>query len=269
VELAPDGTRVAAVVRESTGVAGVWIYDLARSSKTRLNSAALYTGTIWSLDGTRVALGIKKDGSYDVVAKNADGAGTEELLFRSKADVIPGNWSSIGLTVTTRSPKTGWDVDYLPAGAGGTEHLPVAVLHGVANEMQGTLSPDGHWMLYLSDESGEGVQQAFLTEFPGGAIRRKVSTVEADMIRWNRNGKEFFLASRNKLMSVTIRSSAGKLEMDPPRTLFTMQADCAEIEVNCFDVSPDGNRFLVLEPVGPPPVVTLVQNWTAALKKQP
>ena len=75
-------------VRENTtGVAGVWLYDLARANKTRLSSAALYTGTIWSLDGTRVALGIKKDGSYDVVAKNADGAGTEEF-FRSKLDVI-------------------------------------------------------------------------------------------------------------------------------------------------------------------------------------
>ena len=62
------------------------------------------------------------------------------------------------------------------------------------------------------------------------------------------------MASHDKLMSVAVRTSAGKLEIDPPRTLFTMRVDCAIVEDNCFDVFPDGNRFLVVDPVGPPGV---------------
>ena len=60
------------------------------SVKRRLSSASMFTGTPWSPDGTRVALGIQNEGTYDVIAKNADGAGAEELLLRSKVDLIPG-----------------------------------------------------------------------------------------------------------------------------------------------------------------------------------
>jgi hypothetical protein len=91
--------------------------------------------------------------------------------------------------------------------------------------------------------------------------------VEADLVRWNPNGKEILIASRTKLMAAAVRVAAGAIEVDPPKTLFTMRVDCAEVEVNCFDVAPGGQRFLVLDPLGPPPVVALVQNWTAALKK--
>jgi len=267
IELAPDGKRAAVTVRDSSGGASVWIYELARGIKRRLSSAPLFTGTLWSPDGTRIALGIQNEGTYDVLAKNADGSGGEELLIRSKVDLMPAQWSAKGLTLQTRSPRTGWDVSYLPAAGLGHERISVPLLHEEANEMQGTVSPDGQWILYGSDESGEGIQQAYVAAFPSGGSRRQVSTMQADLVRWNPNGREILFASRTKLMAVTVRTVAGKLEIDPPRVLFTMRIDCSDVEVSCFDVSPDGSRFIVLEPVGPPPMVALVQNWASGLKK--
>ena len=68
-------------------------------------------------------------------------------------------------------------------------------------------------------------------------------------------------------MAAAVRAERDGIEVGAPRVLFEMPGDCANFENACFDVAPDGQRFLVLEPTGPPPPVALIQNWTAGLKK--
>ena len=106
-----------------------------------------------------------------------------------------------------------------------------------------------------------------MAAFPGGGNRRQVSTTGADVARWSPNGKEILYSSHTKLMAAAVRADGDRLEVGTPRVLFEMHIDCANLELPCFDVAPDGQRFLVMEPIGSPPPVALIQNWTAGLKK--
>ena len=75
------------------------------------------------------------------------------------------------------------------------------------------------------------------------------------------------MQAHSKLWTAAVRAAGDRLEVGTPRVLFDMHIDCVNFEVSCFDVAPDGNRFLILEPTGSPPPVALIQNWTAGLKK--
>ena len=99
--------------------------------------------------------------------------------------------------------------------------------------------------------------------------RRQVSNTTVDLTnaRWSRNGKEILFTSNKRLMAASVRTAGGALEIGSPHSLFEIGQDCNALELTCFDVSPDGKRFLVVETTGPPPSVALVQNWTAGLSK--
>jgi hypothetical protein len=141
------------------------------------------------------------------------------------------------------------------------------LLVGDGDQTGGSVSPDGKWILYGSDESGVGFYQIFLADFPSGKTRRQLFAHQADFGRWVSHGKEVIFASRRKLMAADVRVAGNTSEAATPRELFEMRTDCATFEFTCFDVAPDGSRFLVLEPTGSPPPVALIQNWTAGLKK--
>jgi Tol biopolymer transport system component len=268
IEIAPDGKRAAGVLTEVSGGESVWIYELARGIQARFSSGARYTGMAWSPDASRVAVGVQREGEYVIYSKEAGGSGGEEVLFRSNFEVAPRNWLNNGLTFMKRDNlKTGWDIYFLPTLEKGRDLSPTPVARGEANEAGGAISPDGRWILYSSDESAGLLFEAYVAAFPGGGNRRQVSTTGADVVRWNPNGKEILYSSRTKLMAAAVRIAGDRLEVGIPRVLLEIHVDCANFELPCFDVAPDGQRFLVFEPTGSPPPVALIQNWSAGLKK--
>jgi Tol biopolymer transport system component len=266
--MAPDGKRVAVMINNPSGGSTAWIYDLEGGVRTRLSSAnSPYTGVSWSSDGKRLALGGQRDGAYVIHAREIGGSGGEELLFRSDFEFLLWGWLANGrLILTTRNSKTGWDVGYLPPAEKGRDRVPVPVVQGEANETGGYLSRDGRWILYTSDESG-GNTEAFVAAFPEGGNRRQVSTTGADVARWGNNDREILFVSHTKLMAAPVRAAGKTLEVGTPRLQFETRLDCSTIEVSCFDATPDGKKFLVIEPTGSAAPVALIQNWTAGLKK--
>jgi hypothetical protein len=127
-------------------------------------------------------------------------------------------------------------------------------------------SPDGHWVAYESNESSR--REVYVIPFPGPGGKRQISTAGGGVPRWRRDGKEIFYAGLDgKLMAAEVTLKTGSIEVGQARPL--------GVPVSFFggpiqyDVSPDGQRFLVVaepERTASPPL-TLVQNWTAALKK--
>ena len=270
VELAPDGKQAAVVLSDASGGATVWIYEVDRGIKRRFSSAdPVNLSLLWSRDSRRLAIGERRAGAYVISEKDTGGIGGEELLFRSSSELLAGNWSPDGgLTLITRNENSGWDIDYLPPKDKGRAPAPVPVLHGNADEMSALVSPDGRWIFYVHSEPGDIDMYPYIAAFPGGGQRRQISPEAAGALRWNRNGKEIFYVSHNKLMAADVRSTGGTLEMGAPHMLFQIRGDCNYMYVgSCFDVASDGRRFLVTESIGPPPPVALIQNWTAALKK--
>jgi Tol biopolymer transport system component len=267
-DLSPDGTHIAAVTSDATGNATLWLYDLGLNSRRRLASMeAVNLAVAWSPDSRSLVIATRRAGSYVVYAKDI-ASGAETAIVQSNLEVRPASWSVTGgLTLNTRNPSTGWDIDYLPPGEPG-HRSPTPILHTEGDENEPLLSPDSHRLLYTHVDFGDIDSHVYVASFPDVRDALQVSNDSVGAIRWNPNGKEIFYGAHNRIVSVGIRIEGGKLQVGPPRTLFQIRSECNYMYLGlCFDVTPDGNRFLVIDAVGSPAPVALFQNWTATLKK--
>jgi hypothetical protein len=133
------------------------------------------------------------------------------------------------------------------------------------NEQQAQFSPDGRWVAYLSDESGRG--EIYVARFPGNSGKRRVSAAGGGQPRWRSDGNElFYVAPDGMLTAVQVNTKGASFGIGETRALFgPLIAD----QGFTYDVSADGQRFLAeaLPQDNPGGVLTVVQNWTAALKK--
>jgi len=151
----------------------------------------------------------------------------------------------------------------------GKTEPPHPYLQTPFNEGAAVFSPDGHWIAYSSDETGR--YEIYVHEFPGPGGKYQISTEGGTEPAWNRNGRELFYRSGDKLMAVDILThpafSAGK-----PKFLFQGQYQ-PDPTVNAnYDVSPDGQRFLMLKPGATqemaPTQINVVLNWFEELKQK-
>ena len=133
------------------------------------------------------------------------------------------------------------------------------------------LSPDGRWVAYASDESGRG-REIFVRAFPGPGGPWRVSTDGGNEPQWNPNGRELFYRSARKMMAVDVDTAAG-FTSGKPHLLFEGDFDQVQqgfVRAN-YDVSPDGQRFLMVQPATPaeppPSQITVVLNWSEELKR--
>jgi hypothetical protein len=156
---------------------------------------------------------------------------------------------------------------------GGLGQKPVPFLRSEFNEVLGQLSPDSHWMAYTSDESGR--REVYLRSFPDGERQWNISIPVGEQPRWRADGKElFFVGADGKMMAVALKAVAGtkpSFEPGAPKPLF--EAHLIPNLVNErfeYDVTSEGKRFLLATTgVGStsPPLLTVVLNWDAELKK--
>ena len=130
----------------------------------------------------------------------------------------------------------------------------------------GQVSPDGRWIAYVSNESG--AYQVYVQPFPATGRKWLVSTGSGSHPLWTGNGRElFYLAAEGRVMSVDVTSDSGGLTFSSPRALLRIPVRLG-VPYYDYDVTSDGQRFLVLAPAAgstPEPLSVLV-NWHAALR---
>jgi Tol biopolymer transport system component len=261
--ISPDGRRVAIGIGDP---GDIWVYDVARRVRTRLTFASSddFAAT-WSPDGERVAFSSQRSGSGDLYAKSASGTGNDELLSSSKIFKVPNSWSPDGRYIAyiafQGAPGSKADLWLLSLPDGKSSPL----LQTEFDELAGVFSPEGRWLAYASNESGRF--EIYVQPFPGPGGKWQVSTAGGLHPRWRRDGKElFYVAPDGKIMSVEIRAET-VFEAGTPQALFTTLLK--NMPGPPYDVSSDGQRILLNRPLGEEssPPITLVQNWTALLKR--
>lgn len=269
--LSPDGTRIA-FDRVTGGEPDVWLLDLPRGVTSRFTfNPRTDNVPVWSPDGRLIAFATAVGSGLNIGQRVSNASRPAELLLQLNAPPImyPSDWSADGrfLAYYRSGPKTGLDLWILPLGGEPAEgRKPRALLQSEFNESQGQFSPDGRWIAYVSDESGE--PQVYVQSFPTLEGKWQVSRDGGTQPRWRSDGKElFYLASDQKLMATTVTSGEA-LELEAPHALFAAALTYTSRRQQ-YSVSKDGQRFLLNTPptraVSSP--MTIVLNWTGLLKR--
>jgi len=265
--LSPDGKRLAVERHGGQGGGDIYVFELAGGNPARLTfDAANHNAFVaWSPDGRRMVFHSTRQGGQ--LLEKA-GAGNEEPAAPGQPAGTTSDWSQDGRFVVydVIDPKTRTDIWLLPMTG---ERKPAPLLATKFHEMQGQFSPDGRWIAYASDESGQF--EVYVRPFPSGGEQWRVSTGGGDSPRWRRDGKEvFYLAPDGKIMAVPV-TAGSTLQTGPPQALFQSQGLTSVgvlRQAVHWDVTADGQRFLVVAPevqaAGVP--ITVVVNWHAGLR---
>jgi len=269
VRLSPDGGRAAVTLRDPAHAQNqdVWVLDASRGTSTRITAEPTEEfDPAWFPDGERLVYVSDRAGFYDLYERPASG-GPEKLLVRTQQDKVLPTVSPDGRHLLASVGEGGFYTRVLfpVSGAGGAVGLSGGSRY---LEQHAEFSPDGHWTAFDSDASG---QREVYVQPPDGA-RTQVSIGGGQMPVWNRNGSELFYAARNGvLMSVNLRLDRDRAKIGEPQPLFLLELGTSgELpwHRHPYDVSPDGQRFLVIrratdtEPDG----AVVVTNWTAVLR---
>jgi Tol biopolymer transport system component len=257
VQLSPDGSQASVVVTDSPETANVWLFDVARGVRTPLTVSGFVSASIWSPDGSRVAFA----SHVDLYQRLSTGEGAEELLLATDIRKMPESWSPDGqFLIYATTAATNRDLWALPLFGDRKPFLFIG--SPLFLEMGSQFSPDGHWLAYNSNESGES--EVYVVPFPGPGGKVRISTVRGDNARWRRDGKEIFYLAGNTLMAAAVTANRSRFDVGPVQRLFEVPMVDGYWP---YDVSHDGQRFLVNTVEGGVPPLTIVVNWPAALKK--
>jgi Tol biopolymer transport system component len=265
--LSPDGKRL--VVKKSMsaipGDSNLWLIDLEKGTGLRLTSA-FSQSPVWSPDGNRIVYNSGNVRGVTIIAANGSGE-SEDFLAGAN---FPNAWSPDGrfIIFNRRGVKTRFDLWAFPMFGDRKEYQ---LTNSPSDEQTPQFSPDGRWLAYASDDTGnyEIYVQSFSADGKLGSEKKRVSTSGGRYPIWRHDGRElFFIAGDGQVMATSVKTGEAEFQFETPKPLFKPRMLGWTTNFHEFDVSPDGQRFLIGtrigEPTAPPPTVIL--NWTAALK---
>jgi serine/threonine-protein kinase len=280
-KISPDATKAALTI-DSGMSNSIWIRDLNRKSSLKLTSdEANDIAPLWSPDGKRIAYFSDRDNGFGIYWKAADNPGDIEKLFGSpNRFIFPCCWSDDGnylviQEITNNSP-VGADIAALNMKIRG-ERKPL--LQGKYHVYGPQISPDGKWMAYQSNETGQF--EIYLRPFPdvGGEGQLPISSGGGHSPLWSLpDGRELFYRNGDATMSVRVKTGPA-FNLGKPEMLFRGRYYIIEtlnafgIYVTPWDINPNDGRFLMIKPPETSQSaqanrVNIVLNWFEELKKK-
>ena len=269
--LSPDGRRVAVGVADE-GRFDLWVFDVQSAAGLRLTNEATVRTPIWTPDGERIIFSWNQEPPFALFWIPADGSGEAERLTTPDAGLVgdfPTSVSPDGQAVVfTRNLGAGnaelWQVPL------DGERTPQPVVQGEFNRGNASLSPDGQWLAYRSNQSG--AFEVYLQPYPGPGSTTPVSIGGGDSAVWSRDGRELFYRVGNRMMVVEVEPEP-TLRVGPPEELWEEPYyDTGFGSPRQYHVAPDG-RFLMIrlgattDDATASPELILVQNWFDELQR--
>jgi serine/threonine protein kinase len=265
--IAPDGSRVAAEKMDGSA-SDLWLIDAAPGGKNDRFTfdPARETSPVWSPDGTQIIFASSRDGGVmNLFQKPSNLAGKEEEVFKSPESKMANDWSRDGKKLSLSTFAADSDMWTLNL----ADKKPTLFFKTSVRDNYGRFSPDGRWLAYASQVTG--TYEVYVRPFPANEAggQQMVSLGGGSRPLWRRDGKELFYYSDNKVMSVEVTPGAA-LKFGQPKVLFTAGAQpSTDGPYYQWDATADGSRFLINQAggeTGQAAPLTLVKNWTAALK---
>ncbi len=253
----PDGNKISFTRLDSqTGKSDLWIYEFSSNRLSRLTYQLEPNGPgIWSPDQSRLAFSV----GPRIFQKRLAAASSEELLFESSQYTIATSWSPDGrfLLFNYQNPRGDWDIWVLPTFG---DRKPYVFLETRFADEQARFSPDGKWVAYMSNASGQN--EVYVRAFSGSDQQWQISTDSGVFPQWGKDGRELFYFSKGKLMSVEIKQGI-ELFFSTPKPLFDLPQNSPAV------IHPDGQRILLFPVTGDSgrDNIRLVLNWTQPFKK--
>jgi Tol biopolymer transport system component/predicted Ser/Thr protein kinase len=271
--LSPDGRRVAMFIFNGP-TSDLWVYDIDKTTKTRLTGGLAGRDPVWSLDGQFIVF----QAPGGIFWTRGDGAGRPHPLVASKAYMLPSSFSPDGRHLVFS--------ELLPGGGGAIKTVPVENASGQLRAgqpeifLQSTataslyprLSHDGRWLAYMDAESGSF--EVYVRAFPDRGAKWQISNSGGGFPVWSPNGHELFYRSPdNRIMVVNYGVRGTEFSADKPR-LWSDRRLFNYGVAPTFDLAPDGKRFAAMMPSGgdqPLPNqnhVTLLLNFFDDLRRR-
>jgi hypothetical protein len=251
--LSPDGTRI--VVQAGA----IWVHDLRRNVVERVVTPSTPANAfpMWLPDGTTI---LHRSG-VGLRLQSTDSGGQGRLLPGTTEFDYPAAVTADGRTLVfmRSSPDTSFDtlVASLEAPGRATPLVQTPAYEGGAR-----LSADGRWMVYVSNESGRN--EIYVRSFREAERRRQVSNDGGSQPAWNPNSREIFYRIGDRMMSVNLTPVGSDLQLSAPRQLFARAyAYGAGITIANYDVSKDGQRFIMVRDETIVGRLRVILNWRA------
>jgi eukaryotic-like serine/threonine-protein kinase len=263
--LSPDGRLIGVEGVEGNTGADVWIHSATGSAKIRVTvHAARDSRAIWSPDGSEIAFWSDRNGSPEVFITSAVPGSTARPVLIGGLPLrgLPEDWSSDGKYLVYKPLGTTGMCYAERDGRSAWRAAVCAPPEPSVLEMAGRLSPDSRFLAYCSNQSGR--PEIYVRPFPNANTKWQISREGGTQPRWRKDGKELFYVQRDTMIAVPV-STAPEFSTRTAARLFSSPALEWEWLLPIYDVSPDGRRFVLVEPKGPlrRPAIRVVQNWFA------
>ncbi len=267
-KISPNGRQVTfQIADEFGGAAHVWLFDLETrsSSQFTFESNESFPHPIWTPDGERLTFRDVRDGSAGIFWKPADGSSDAELLLRKAEWIAPYSYSPDGVLAFYRRRLSAPTRDIWILDKNGQAE---PFFESPADERMAVFSPDGKWVAYVSDDSGQ--DEVYVRPYPAaGGTRKRISTDGGRAPLWGPDGKELFYRVEGKMMSVAIETTPTFTHRAPVELFEGEYA--AGNNLITYDIHPDGDRFLMVAPgeaetISSLPQINVVLNWSEEVK---
>ena len=248
--LSPDEKKLL-VARTDTQIRtrDLWLFELSTGASTRFTSdPADESYSAWSPDGSRVAFNAVHDTVNDIYEKAIAGTSGPKLLLHSSESKPIRSWSPDGRYLIFEIRSNTWA---LPMDGNGKPLGPYQMDHA-------TISPNGKWAAYTSDQSGRS--EVYVQSFPNSDGKWQISTNGGTEPAWRKDGKElFYISGGNELIALAVKTESPAFESGVSRPLFKANVE-ARVRRR-YQVAANGQRFLLSVPVEVSAPITVVLNW--------